>query len=153
MLNNIVLHKLLLVFIFYTTTLFAGEQHFQYAHALVTAPNGELIQVEVADTDAKRTQGLGFRNHLPVGKGMLFVFTKKARYGFWMKNMKIPIDIIWLNNHQIVDVLSDVSPPDDPKKLPQSFYPKTDANFVLELSAGEAKRLGFQTGSVVRYQF
>ena len=153
MLNKIVQHKLLFIFIFYATTLFADQQNFQYAHAQVTAPNGELIQVEVADTSAKRTQRRGFRDVLPAGKGMLFVFSKKDRYGFWMKNMKISIDIIWLNNHQVVDVVSHVQPPDDPKKKLQPFYPKADANFVLELSAGEAKRLGFQTGSMVRYQF
>ncbi len=151
--SKIVQRKLLVLLVFYATALFGKEQHFKYIHAQITSPNGEVVQVEVADTEAKRTQGLGFREALPVGKGMLFVFDKKARYGFWMKNMKIAIDIIWLNNHQVVDVLHNVQPPETPQTTLKPFYPKTDANFVLELSAGEARRLGFQTGSVVGYQF
>ena len=69
------------------------------------------VQAEVADTDASRQQGLMFRENLPEGQGMLFVFGTEGRYGFWMKNMKFPIDIIWIDQEKkIVDMKLDLSP-------------------------------------------
>ena len=53
----------------------------------------QSVRCELALTDAQRTQGLMFRNSLPQGEGMLFVFPKPMQQSFWMKNTKIPLDV------------------------------------------------------------
>ena len=107
------------------------------------------ITVEVADTDEERTQGLSGRGSLGVGQGMLFLFEFAARYGFWMKDMKFAIDIIWLNDAwQVVGVERDVPP----SSYPHVFYPPSPVSYVLELPAGQAAALGIDTGSTLFFE-
>ena len=92
-----------------------------YSHAIVTTSTGEEIPVEVADTLKKRSLGLGKRAFLKKGWGMLFVFEKRIPHSFWMKNMRFPIDIIWLDNQRIVELAGDFTTP-TPKKSPRKNY-------------------------------
>lgn len=57
-----------------------------------------VINVEIADTADTRTKGLSGRENLASDSGMLFVFSESKQYKFWMKGMKIPLDIIYVNN-------------------------------------------------------
>jgi uncharacterized membrane protein (UPF0127 family) len=69
---------------------------------------------------------------------MLFIFDKPATYPFWMKDMKFPIDVVWLNSdHNVVTVKSNVSP----ASYPETFQNSAPAQYVLELKAGQAKAL------------
>lgn len=129
-----------------------AEEKLTYGHATVITPNGTRIDVELADTEAKRQRGLGFRSELPALQGMLFIFDKRDRHSFWMKNTLIALDIIWLDNHRIVHIEHSVpATPSDPN--PPSLIPQKKANFVLELGSGEAKKLGLTLGSKLKYQF
>ncbi len=108
--------------------------------------NGENIHVIVADTAQERGQGLSGREGLADGEGMLFVFAEDGLHGFWMKDMRFSIDIIWIAaDGTVVDMLENVSP----DTYPQTFHPKTPARFVLELPAGEAAQLGLDIGDAV----
>src|SRR3989344_7914429 len=60
----------------------------------VVTINDAKINVEIADTQDKRAKGLGGRDSLATGSGMLFIFPKADRYSFWMKGTKFPLDII-----------------------------------------------------------
>ena len=135
---------------------FAGKNYafetFEYIHAEVITRQGTVIDVEVADDDPKRQQGLSFRKNLPADKGMLFVFDEQKEHSFWMKDMFISIDIIWLNNHRIVHIEHSVPPP-GPQERPGTINPGKKANFVLELAEGRAKELGLQVGQTVKYRF
>ncbi|MBF0353332.1 MAG: DUF192 domain-containing protein [SAR324 cluster bacterium] len=124
----------------------------QYAHAQIATPSGVRLDVELADTEEKRHLGLGFRQGLSEGKGMLFIFEEKELHGFWMKNMRFPIDIIWLDNHKIVHIESDVPSPVSAQDLPV-YKPSRMANMVLEIGAGQARKLGLITGQSLKYQF
>src|SRR5664279_2881599 len=63
------------------------------------------INIEIADTEAERTLGLGNRSTLPENNGMLFVFDKPGNYGFWMKDTNFPLDFIWIDeNKNIIDI-------------------------------------------------
>ena len=55
------------------------------------------IAVAIADTLEKRTQGLSGRESLSANEGLLFVFSTSGAYGIWMKDMRFPIDIIWIS--------------------------------------------------------
>ena len=102
-----------------------------------------LVEVEVADTDSARQQGLSGREQLNPGTGMLFIFENSNLYGFWMKDMKFAIDIIWLDaNMRVVHVESDVRP----DTYPQTFTPVSPAQYVLEVPAGFAIEKGLEIG-------
>ncbi|MDB5266535.1 MAG: hypothetical protein JWN89_350 [Parcubacteria group bacterium] len=95
---------------------------------------GASIPVQVADNFHLREVGLSGRTSLDQGTGMLFIFERPATYGFWMKDMTFPIDIIWILNNKVVHVENSV----DPSSYPKVFYPSSEANFVLELPSGYA---------------
>src|SRR5688572_12246217 len=78
---------------------------------LLIGRNPEPILVEMATDDATRAQGLMYREHLPAGRGMLFVFPGNDVYSFWMKNTLIPLDMIWIDEgRKVVHVKRDVQP-------------------------------------------
>jgi len=54
----------------------------------------QCFEVEIARTSQEQENGLMFREKLPQNKGMLFVFDELNIHAFWMKNTKIPLDII-----------------------------------------------------------
>ena len=119
----------------------------------VQLPGGVIIQAEVADTPRKRAEGLMYRDHLPKDRGMLFTFSQAQPWTFWMKNTKIPLDIIWMNEKkQIVHIAHRVpicTRTDD--SCPQ-YQPNDPALYVLELGGGEAERLKLEKGSKLQFR-
>ena len=108
---------------------------------------GQKITIEIADTDQAREKGLGGRDSLLEDGGMLFIFPEDGVYSFWMKDMRFPIDIMWLSaDGRIVDLLENVSP----DTYPTAFSPKKPARYVLELPANTVKRLKTRLGDIVR---
>lgn len=109
------------------------------------------ITVEIADTQAKRTKGLSGRDMLPENYGVLFVFDATKRYQFWMKGMKFSIDMLFINNGKIVDILEDVPNPDP--STPDSDLPvyqsTEDINMVLEVPSGFTKQNGIKLGDSI----
>lgn len=106
----------------------------------ITIKNSEL-QVELADNQDKRKKGLGDREKLDSNSGMLFTFPKPGFYNFWMKGMKFPIDIIWLNDGKVVDIDQDVSPGSE-----SIFTPQSEVDSVLEVNAGFVSQNGIMIG-------
>ncbi len=108
------------------------------------------LNLEVVDTYETRQLGLGGRESLDDDAGMLFVFPTSDRYSFWMKGMQFPIDIIWISNQVVVDVVT-LSPPYPGLPIPPSHRPKEAADLVLELNAGKAAELGIEEGVGVEF--
>ncbi len=107
---------------------------------------GKRVRVTIADTPDARWLGLGGREALAPDEGMLFVFPVADRYGFWMKDMKFSIDIVWINDAgTIIDIETDVSP----ASYPTSFTPEAPARYVLEVPAGFTKVYTVQKGDRV----
>ena len=123
-----------------------------YSHAIVTTSTGEEIPVEVADTLKKRSLGLGKRASLKKGWGMLFVFEKRKPHRFWMKNMRFPLDIIWLDNHRIVHIIHNAKPTNS-RDVPEVMTSPVPVNFVLEIAAGRAAKLRLKTGQRLKFKF
>ena len=119
----------------------------------ITLPEGTIIYAEVADTPQKRAEGLMYREHLGPDRGMLFTFSQAQAWVFWMKNTKIPLDLIWMNEKkQIVHMEQRVpicTRTDD--SCPQ-YRPNEDALYVLELAAGRAESLKLQRGSKLQFK-
>lgn len=119
----------------------------------VKIPNGTLIQAELADTALKRAQGLMFREHLADDRGMLFIFGDAQPWTFWMKNTKIPLDIIWMDAKKtIVHIERNVpicTRQDD--GCPQ-YHSEEGALYVLELGGGRAAALQLQRGMKLSFK-
>ncbi|MBS1254906.1 MAG: hypothetical protein MAG581_00703 [Deltaproteobacteria bacterium] len=130
----------------------ASAEEIEYAHAIVTTSAGKEIPVEVADTIKKRSLGLGKRSVLKKGWGMLFVFEKRKMQRFWMKDMQFPLDIIWLDNHRIVQINNNVQPVNS-GAVPELITSSVPVNFVLEIAAGHAEELKLKTGQRLKYKF
>ncbi len=97
---------------------------------------GVSLRIEYAVTPAQRELGLGGRKSIPNNYGMLFIFPKDDRYGFWMKATLVPLDPFWLNDKgQVVSISQNVQP----SSFPNVFYPSAPALYVLETAAGFAQ--------------
>ena len=93
----------------------------------------EKLVVFVADTDKKRERGLSGVPGLESGEGMLFVFDSPDRYGIWMKEMLIPIDVLWFDEGgKLVHMVENMRP----ESYPQAFTPPLPAKTILEVHAG-----------------
>ncbi|MBN4054867.1 DUF192 domain-containing protein [Nitrospira defluvii] len=114
-------------------------------------PNGKTIHAEVVDTPEARKRGLMFRDHLPEGGGMLFIFEEARPYRFWMKNCKFPIDIVWLNRKKEIIHLSEDTPPCQSDPCPTYGPQNKAALYVLELAAGFSKKEALTLGTVLQF--
>ena len=114
---------------------------------LIRTPKATLSAL-VADTEVLREKGLSGRDSLCSNQAMLFVFDSDSMPGFWMKDMKFQIDIIWLDsNKRVVTIKSNA----DPAKYPEVYYPELDSRYVVEISSGLIKRLGIGVGTVLSW--
>lgn len=105
---------------------------------------GVSLRIEFATTTAARERGLGGRKSIPRDYGMLFVFPRDDYYGFWMKDTLVPLDMFWLDDKgQVVSMAQDVAT----TTFPHVFYPSVPARYVLETSAGFARRHAIATGT------
>jgi hypothetical protein len=102
-------------------------------------PDGDSISVELAVTQEERVQGLMFRKKLGFNQGMLFVFSEESFYSFWMKNMVIPLDFIWLDKDRRIVHMEQNVPPCKQEPCP-SYTSKVPAMFFLELKAGSVEK-------------
>ncbi len=106
-------------------------------------PDGDSVTAELADTVEERARGLMFRKNIEFDQGMLFLFEREDLYSFWMKNMLIPLDIIWLDKEKRIVHIERCLPPCEKEPCP-SYLPKAPAMYVLELKAGSVERRGLK---------
>ena len=118
-----------------------------YTSALTPEPSADPLagfSYEIVTTPEAQERGLGGRADIPHRYGMLFVFPNAERYGFWMKGMLVPIDIIWLaDDGTVLGIEHEVSP----DTYPTAFYAPSPVRYVLETRAGEARATGLANGS------
>jgi uncharacterized protein len=119
--------------------------HSKFTQGYVELGEGLKVAVTVAATDTTREKGLSGKEGLRADEGMLFLFDQPNTYGFWMKDMKFPIDIIWINDGAVVDITTDAALPAAGEELPV-YYPRVPVDKVLEVQAGFAKAHGLRTG-------
>jgi uncharacterized membrane protein (UPF0127 family) len=106
---------------------------------------GQRFSVEIADSPDEQALGLMFRDELPDDHGMLFIFTRDAPRSFWMKNTRIPLDIMYFNGDLSLVSVSENTPPCRIRFCP-SYPSEGPARYVLELNAGKASELGLVRG-------
>jgi uncharacterized protein len=106
------------------------------------------VRVEIADSESERTKGLSGRTE--IGKhhsGMFFIFPKPDYIGIWMKEMKFPIDIVWIDaDLTVIGIERNVAT----DTYPRVFRPEKPAQYVLETEVGYSDLVGIRVGQKVR---
>ncbi len=108
------------------------------------------FQVEIADTVFEREKGLMYRNELPENQGMLFVFEKAQPVSFWMKNTRIPLDMVFISaDKKIISIQKNALPC---QADPCGGYPSRSAvQYVLELNGGISDTMRIGVGDTVDF--
>ncbi|AKM83498.1 hypothetical protein A2422_01330 [Candidatus Woesebacteria bacterium RIFOXYC1_FULL_31_51] len=112
--------------------------------------NNLQIDVELAKTNIERAKGLGGRDKLGENSGMLFVFDDGSKPTFWMKDTKIALDIIWINDKKIIKIDKNVQPEigiEDSKLI--RYSAPSSINYVLEVNAGFSDKNKLEIGDSV----
>jgi len=106
---------------------------------------GQRLALEIVDTPQAMSLGLGGRDALPWGRGMLFPYAQPGFPRFWMRGMRFDIDIVWLRDGRIVDIshrVAHVPGEDGPTVQPSQL-----CDAVLEVPAGYASANGWRIGT------
>lgn len=150
------LNKLLIIFGI-ILAIFVGVVFFQFSSkssknkitgSSVTI-NNHTFKIETAKTPKELQDGLSGRESLPQDQGMLFIFEKSDYYNFWMKNMKFPLDIVFIKDDKIVSIVKNATPPKSSSDNPEILKPDGVINRVLEINAGLSDKYKFEKGDKV----
>ncbi len=112
---------------------------------------GQRYAVEIADDGAERAQGLMHRDALADGHGMLFIHDGEEPQAYWMKNTRIPLDILYFNSARKLVAQQRGVPPCSLGDACPSYPSNAPARYVLELNAGEGERLQLVDGAELRF--
>ena len=109
---------------------------------------GKILKVSLALTLEEQEQGLSGRNKLREDESMLFVFDYINKHPFWMKDMNFAIDIIWIGeNLRVVYIKKNAQP----ESYPETFLPKQDAKYVLEVLSQFSEKNNLKEGDRVEF--
>jgi len=114
---------------------------------LKTASGDHRFNVEVADTNEERALGLMYRRSLPEDGGMLFLYDRPQPATMWMKNTLIPLDMIFIAADGTVHRIESNTEPFSTALISS----EGDVLAVLEVNAGEARKIGLKRGDKVLY--
>lgn len=107
------------------------------------------LSVEIAETEELWKRGLSGREALPENSGMLFVFSEPKAQVFWMKNTRIPLDILWVHDGRVVGIQTMQPEPNVPDDQLHRYASPEPVEWVVEVNAGWAADHGVQIGDSV----
>lgn len=110
---------------------------------------GNQLMVEIRDDEKERALGLSYRESLPPNQGMVFVFASPGRYGFWMKGMRFPLDMIWVRAGKVVDISTMVPNPLNDEAVPVTRTPRSEVDMVIEVNGGWVRERQVEIGGTV----
>ena len=114
--------------------------------AVAVFPSGREFSLEIAADPADRQRGYMFRERVGPNEGMLFVFETSQPHGFWMKNCKVALDLIWLDEQfRVVDMALRMPPCPEEGECPM-IQPLRAARYVLEVAGGTVDAEGLRRG-------
>jgi len=125
-----------------------AQQQEQNKTTLVSL-GGVNVTASLSTTPDSQSKGLSIKDSLNENEGMLFIFESPQKYSFWMKDMKFPIDIIWINSTgKIVHIEKNLSPCYLLLPCP-SYAPNNDSLYVLEVVSNFTNKFGVSVGDSV----
>jgi len=113
--------------------------------------NGFKLVADIAANEAQRTKGLAVKDHLNENESMLFVFSSASNQAFWMKDMKFPIDIIWMDANKTVVHVEHSLDPCPAIGFCKTYSPGADSLYVLETVAGFADSHNVANGTRMEF--
>ena len=113
--------------------------------------NDQILIADISATPEQRTKGLSVKDTLAENEAMLFVFDVEAEHRFWMKDMKFPIDIIWISRDKIVVDIEHNLQPCDLGLFCSSYEPEGDSLYALETVGGFAGKHRVVKGTPVEF--
>ncbi len=105
------------------------------------------IDIEIADNDYETQTGMMYRDSMEDTQGMLFVFPDAQYHTFYMKNTRIPLDIIYIGSDKKIVSIQKNAKPFDESSLPSN----APAQYVLEINAGLSETWNLEVGDVINY--
>ncbi|MFZ5450501.1 MAG: DUF192 domain-containing protein [Thermodesulfobacteriota bacterium] len=124
-----------------------GAEFSEYGNPFVWVTVGPTgVKAEVVRAPGKLYLGLGYRQELPEGRGMLFLMPRMEPQIFCMRGMKFPIDIIWIAQEKIIGLAKNISP-----RFTGDLCSPRPVKFVLEVPGGFADRHGLKVGDPVKW--
>lgn len=119
-----------------------------YDFCIESSTQSLTISLELAVTSAQRARGLMNRTEVLPNHGMLFVYERPRKLGFWMLNTLIPLDIAYINAENEIVQIGQMQP------CESNHCPAYESEFevtkALEMAAGEFERLGVEIGTVLQ---
>ncbi len=115
--------------------------------------NGEVIELEVAQTPDQQSKGLMFREALADNRGMFFPFAYPRVTRFWMKNCLVPLDMIFLRDGKVVAIADRVPPCNSAPEDCPLYGPDVLVDGVIELRSGRAKELKLRASDRLKIEF
>ena len=138
--------KILCAFLFFIT-IFGSSCHAQGKPQLdlpriKLSAGMYLINTQVAATPEQRATGLMFRQEMPQGEGMLFVFEEATPQCFWMKNTFLPLTAAFLADDGTIINLANMKP-----QTTDSHCSAKPVRYVLEMNLGWFEKKGLKAGT------
>jgi len=119
--------------------------------SFVEFPSRNLkVEVELAENIVAQAKGLMFRKSLAPNSGMLFVFSDELQRTFWMKNTKIPLDLLFISTDKKIVEIKENFEPCQENSCP-TYRSQLSAKYVLEVNAGFVKNNNIQPGEIVNF--
>lgn len=122
-----------------------------FKEAIITVGEKQM-QVALADTANERSRGLSNCADIPANSGMYFTFPEAREVVFWMKDMRMPLDIMWITNGTIVGIAENVPAPlsrDIPDDELPTYTSPGAVTAVLEIPGGQAHEQGIVVGNQI----
>ena len=105
------------------------------------------VDIEIAKSEYDIQTGLMYRNSMKENQGMLFVFPEISERSFYMKNTRIPLDLVFLDHNKTIVSFQENAKPLDETSLPSNAR----AQFVLEINAGLSEKWQLEVGDKMDY--
>jgi uncharacterized membrane protein (UPF0127 family) len=117
---------------------------------LLVLPGGQKIRAEVVVTPENMMNGLKYRDSLAPDRGMLFIHGQMGTWLYWMYEVRIPLDLIWMDAQGvIVEMFPDAKPCPGPKEKCLAYGGHQPSIHVLEMAAGSIARYKLAVGQKV----
>lgn len=143
-------HVKIVFIVFISALVFLQLWKFHWSSLDIELKN-QSLHVLHAKTIYQQYRGLGKRESLGRYDGMVFVFDVYAKHGIVMRDMMFPIDIVWLRDAKVVDIAPRVQlEPGTPEQYLRRYYPRVEADIVLELPAGWAEEHDLKLGDEMK---
>ena len=127
----------------------SGKDTYQQVYVTL---NDQILIADISATDEQKRTGLTVKDTLAENEAMLFVFQNEAEHIFWMKDMKFPIDIIWIDSDKSVVDIEHNLPPCNAGLLCTTYMPDGASLYVLETVGGFAQKYGIVKGTPVEFE-